>query len=437
MEPLTRQTWRGRIKVASMAATQESSPGETVADDTLPGYAVFDDFRYSQRIAVMVRWVILGAWLFLLNYRNPDVAQLVILNGLGIALAALNGYVHWRIWKGRPVSRRYVLALSAMDLTVITVGIAVTTRFANTYFVFYYPALLGIPLVFSSRRLSFLATGIAATAYAAISIFLEPGVDVSNREEAVLITRIVIMFGVVMAANLLARIERTMRREAVAAERERSQENLELQKKAQEAEIAALTERSRIAREIHDGVAQSIYMLSLNLETAADLAAKKYEDLPERLDSLVSLSKSTLLEVRHYIYDLKPYLDGEQSMDHMLENIIREFRTVARVDATLETKGKERHVPVPVATGLYRLTQEALANAFKHAGASKVSVGLEFLPDGLRLTVHDDGRGFNVAESTPGYGLTNMRQRAEELGGSQTMESAPGQGTRISIWLPT
>jgi len=323
-----------------------------------------------------------------------------------------------------------------MDLVVITVGIAATTGFANTYFVFYYPALLGIPLVFSSRRLSFLVTGVVAIAYAAISIFLEPGVDVDEREEAVLITRIVIMFGVVMAANLLARIERTMRREAVAAERERSHENLELQKKAQAAEIAALTERGRIAREIHDGVAQSIYMLSLNLETAVELAAKKHEDLPKRLDSLVSLSKSTLLEVRHYIYDLKPYLEGEQSMEHMLENIIREFRTVAGVDTTLETRGEERHVPISVATALYRLTQEALANAFKHAGASKVNVGLEFLPDGLRLTVHDDGRGFNVKESIPGHGLTNMRQRAEELEGKYTIESTPGQGTHVSVWLP-
>ena len=420
-----------------MASAQEANPETTAADSALPGYAVFDDFRYSQRIAVIVRWVILGAWLFLLNYRNSDVSQLVTLNSLGAALAALNGYVHWRVWKRRPVPRGYVLALSAMDLSVITIGIAVTTGFANTYFVFYYPALLGIPLVFSSRRLSFLAVGIVATAYAAISIFLEPGVDVDNREEAVLITRIIIMFGVVMAANLLARIERTMRREAVEAERERSRENLELQKKAQQAEIAALTERSRIAREIHDGVAQSIYMLSLNLETAADLAAKKREDLPERLDSLVSLSKSTLLEVRHYIYDLKPYLDGDRSMASMLENIIREFRTVARVDAALETKGQERHVPIATATALYRLTQEALANAFKHAGASNVRVELEFLPDGLQLTVDDDGRGFTMAESMPGYGLTNMRQRAEELGGTHTMESASGQGTRISIWLPT
>jgi signal transduction histidine kinase len=419
-----------------MTVVQESSPEKPVAAEKLPDYAVFDDFRYSQRIAVTVRWVILGAWLFLLNYRNPDISQLVTLNGLGMTLAVLNGYVHWRIWRGRPVSRGYVLALSSMDLVVITVGIAATTGFANTYFVFYYPALLGIPLVFSSRRLSFLVTGVVAIAYAAISIFLEPGVDVDEREEAVLITRIVIMFGVVMAANLLARIERTMRREAVAAERERSHENLELQKKAQAAEIAALTERGRIAREIHDGVAQSIYMLSLNLETAVELAAKKHEDLPKRLDSLVSLSKSTLLEVRHYIYDLKPYLEGEQSMEHMLENIIREFRTVAGVDTTLETRGEERHVPISVATALYRLTQEALANAFKHAGASKVNVGLEFLPDGLRLTVHDDGRGFNVKESIPGHGLTNMRQRAEELEGKYTIESTPGQGTHVSVWLP-
>ena len=269
-----------------------------------PNYAVFDDYRYSQRIAVVVRWFVVATWLLLINYRS-DVggATLLILNGMGAALTVLNGYVQWRIWRGRPITRRYVLALSLTDLTIITAAIGLTTRFHNTFFPFYYPALLGVAVVFSSRRLSFaIVTAVAAT-YATLSLALEPGVSFDDAEERILVVRIVSMFAVVVAANLMSRIERTRRWEAVEAERVQSARNLELQRRAQEAELASQLERHRIAREIHDGIAQSIYALGLNLETCADLAERDNSPLREQLQRLVPLAKKTLLETRHYIYD--------------------------------------------------------------------------------------------------------------------------------------
>ena len=203
----------------------------------------------------------------------------------------------------------------------------------------------------------------------------------------------------------------------------------------QKAELAAQEERSRISREIHDGIAQSIYMLSLHLETCADLALQQRQDLTERLEKLVPLSKEILLEVRHYIFDLKPYLAGEKSVVSMIEDQVREFNRVTGVAATLDTAGEERQVPVPAATCLYRVTQEALANAFKYAQASQVGVRLEFLPGEVQLTVRDDGRGFDPATAVSGHGLGNMRQRAEELGGTFSLHSAPGAGTQIVIRL--
>ena len=386
---------------------------------------------------MVVRWFLLSIWLVLLNYRS-DYGALTLgsLNAMGVALAVLNGYVHWCIWEGRPITRPYVLALSAMDLTIITAGIGVTSRIDNTVFVFYYPALLGLALVFPSRRLSFSVVTLVAIAYAALSITLEPGVSYAANEEKVMIVRITTMFAVVAAGNLLARIEITRRREAVAAEQQKSEENLELQRKAQQAELAAVEERSRIAREIHDGIAQSIYKLSLNLETSAELARQQQEGLKERLDGLVNLSKETLLEVRHYIFDLKPYLAGEKGVASMVENQVREFNTVAGVPTTVETRGEAHQVPVPVATTLYRVTQEALANAFKHARASEVKVLLEFASDGVQLTVQDNGRGFEATSSTSGHGLQNMRQRADELGGTFRLHSSPGEGTQVVLWLP-
>ena len=205
----------------------------------------------------------------------------------------------------------------------------------------------------------------------------------------------------------------------------------------QKAEFAAEEERGRMAREIHDGIAQSIYMLSLHLETCAELARDNRHDLRERLEKLVALSKETLLEVRHYIFDFRPYLAGEKGVVEMLESQVREFNSIAGVSATVDTRQEEHRVSVPVAACLYRVTQEALANAFKHAAASEVRVILEFPEDGVQLTVEDDGLGFDVAATDRGYGLPNMRQRAEELGGTFSVESKPGAGTRVAIRVPS
>ena len=400
-------------------------------------YAVFDDYRYSQRIAVVVRWFLLIAWLFLVNYRSElGLTTLLILNAMGLALSALNGYMHWRIWVGRPITKRYVLALSLMDLAIITAGIGVTTRFGNTFFPFYYPALLGFSLVFSSRRLSFAVVTVVAIAYATMSVILEPGVSYAAGEERVLIVRIASMFAVVAAANLMTRIERTRRREAVEAERVQAHRNLELQRQAQEAELAAQAERHRIAREIHDGIAQSIYALSLNLETCADLAEREKGPLRDQLQRLVPLAKKTLLETRHYIYDLKPLLSGEGDLMAMAENQVQEFRKVSGVQVQFSVDGEPCELLVAVASGLYRILQESLANVLKHANAHTVKVRLAFEPGEVRLSVEDDGVGADMDGVKPGYGLDNMRQRAEELGGSFVINSAPGQGTGVRVTLP-
>ena len=124
----------------------------------------------------------------------------------------------------------------------------------------------------------------------------------------------------------------------MAAEQQRAQENLELQRRTQEAELAAVEERGRIAREIHDGVAQSIYMLSLQLETCADLAEQQRPGLSDRLEQLVALSRQSLLEVRHYVFDLKPYLAGEKSAAGIVESQVREFGSVAGVEAEVEVE---------------------------------------------------------------------------------------------------
>ena len=131
----------------------------------VPSYAVFDDHTYSQRIAVMVRWFLLATFMFLIHYRKSETDLLLYsYTAMSVVLGILNGYVHWRIRKGRPITMGYVLLLSAMDLTVITSAIGLGSRFGNTFFVFYYPALLGVTLIFR-RRISFVVVAAVAGIY--------------------------------------------------------------------------------------------------------------------------------------------------------------------------------------------------------------------------------------------------------------------------------
>jgi signal transduction histidine kinase len=198
--------------------------------------------------------------------------------------------------------------------------------------------------------------------------------------------------------------------------------------------LAAAQELSRIAREIHDGVAQSIYMLSLNLEAAADAASGEPE-AGDRLRRLVGLAKQTLLEVRHYIFDLKPLLDGEAGIAAALRNQAREFTAVSGLPVTVEVIGDERPLAAAGSAALFRIAQEALANVYRHAGASSASLRLEFRADAVVLEVRDDGAGLPAAVAH-GRGLRNMEQRARDLWGTLVVERAAEGGTVVRAVLP-
>lgn len=240
----------------------------------------------------------------------------------------------------------------------------------------------------------------------------------------------------------------------------------------QTAELAAAAERSRIAREIHDGVAQLIYMLSLNSETCAALVervadsseedAQALAPVSERLEKLVMLSKQALWETRHYMFSLKPLILGTTTLTQMLNNQLREFEAISGLSTHLEVVGNEempnggqqeaRRI-AQVGTAVFRITQEALSNAYKHAGASEISVYLRHRPGGIEVEISDDGKGLQAATQSDdpganstdgtrpmpiysGHGMRGMRERAEELGG--TFEVWPGatHGTHVMVRIP-
>lgn len=200
--------------------------------------------------------------------------------------------------------------------------------------------------------------------------------------------------------------------------------------------LVAAEERARIAREIHDGIAQSIYMLSLQLDRLADQAPAGTE-LATRLASLTALSKEALVDVRQYIFDVKPLLTGERTLAETMDRQATEFSTVAEVPVTVQVKGVEPAMTVPLRTALYRVGQEGLANAVRHSHASEIELRLEFEDDRVRLEISDDGVGFDPPpRSHSGHGLGNIRERVEELGGTCQVRSGPTAGTTIRVEVP-
>jgi len=199
---------------------------------------------------------------------------------------------------------------------------------------------------------------------------------------------------------------------------------------------AALEERQRLARELHDSVSQALFGIGLGARTARTLIDRDPAKAAEPLDYVVSLAEAGLTEMRALIFELRPDALETEGLVGLLEHQAAALRTrhALRVETTF---GPEPVVSLAVKEMLYRIAQEALHNTTKHAQASSVTVLMREEPDGILLEVADDGVGFDPAGSFPGHlGLRSMRERASRLGASVEVESAPGRGTRTRVLAP-
>ena len=364
----------------------------------------------------------LAAWFAQLNYRPNFADPNYATNTLFAILAlALNAYVHYRILSNRPTTWHWAFALSAMDTAMLTAGLANSGGFSNSFFTLYYPGLAMFAVVFTSFRLSFIWVTMVAALYAAVSLVIEPGVDFEIKEEKVLFTRIVVMYGVVAAVNLVSRFERIRRREAVERERELQRERIEL------------------SQSIHDTIAQSAYMIGLGVETAMELAGaqegKDRDKLLAKLSATHALSKSTMWELRHPI-DAGPIFEG-RGLRWVLRSHASTFAKITSIPAELVQSGRE--VPLSTVTRrlLFSIAHNAMTNAFRHADAGKVIISLNFGDDDLRMSVSDDGIGLPEDYEDQGHGFRNMRADAERMGGR--LEVGPGEsgrGTTVTCAIP-
>jgi signal transduction histidine kinase len=330
-----------------------------------------------------------------------------------------------------------VIVLGLVDVAAVLAVLYFSGGWRTPYYHYAVASLMVPAFLLGWRRTGLLLAGFFA-AYFAVLATAGQGTDGPWLHEdrsslaGILITPLLVAVVVRYLSSLTRRLSEQREQARRALE-----ENVRLQKEREE--LAALEERSRIAREIHDGIAQSIYMLSLNLEKAADVASED-QKLGPRLKGLVALAKEALLEVRHYIFDLKPLLSGDAGLTSTIQGQIREFSTVSGLPVKLRVEGEEWRVPIAVGSSLYRIAQEALANVYRHADASAIDVHLTFCSDSVSLEIRDNGRGFAVDSVRPassgGRGLGNMYQRTSEVGGQLNVTSVPGKGTTVRVTVP-
>ncbi|WP_026370410.1 ATP-binding protein [Kallotenue papyrolyticum] len=208
--------------------------------------------------------------------------------------------------------------------------------------------------------------------------------------------------------------------------------------------IAALTtaqeaERGRLARELHDDTVQRLVALGQGVERAQRLLTRDVAAAHERLNALRAEITALVQAVRAMIGDLRPPALEELGLLPAIELLIR--RNAESIPAiTITTAGQPRRLEPQSELALFRIVQEALRNAQQHAQASQVTIALHYGPDSLEAIIADDGRGFKppaTGEAARGhFGLLSMQERAQLAGGSLTIESAPGQGTRLTVRLP-
>lgn len=246
----------------------------------------------------------------------------------------------------------------------------------------------------------------------------------------IVITVLVLLFiGIVMSYFISSIAAQSLERQRLLDEL--TQTRASLLKAEREAGI--LAERQRLSRDIHDTLAQHFTSILMHLSAA------RLGDSAETETHLLQVEQAArdgLDESRRIIGDMRPRQLEDATLVESIEGVAARWSAENRVHVETTVTGTPQSLDDSIETALLRITQEALHNIKKHAKAQHVNITLSFMPDLLALDIADNGKGFNTAHNGRGYGLKTMRERAEELGGTLTIESELGQGTAVAVSLP-
>jgi len=394
------------------------------------------DPDHWNRIWVLLVYPLLAALSVIAVVRATDGTHRGILIALSLLLAAWHAWfilAHQRWWE-RALLPMAVYFLGVVALLALLVSYDGVLRFAVVGFVpmafvalpgrWAYPGVLVLSLLMVENGLAGLWRG----------EFTASGL--------VFVVVVTIVIGVI--GGMMRVIEReAIRGNRINAElRAMAEENLALHERlverARHAGVAA--ERARLARDMHDTVAQGLTGIVTQLETA-EVESTLDESTRRRLEIVRQLARDNLVEVRRTVEALRPAALEDADLADALAAEVAAWRRRNDIAADFTVTGTPGFADADVAEAVLRAAQEALSNVARHAEATRVGVTLSYLGDAadeddlVVLDVRDDGVGFVVGER-PGFGLIGMRQRVEPLGGRVDVESTPGTGTAISVSLP-
>jgi PAS domain S-box-containing protein len=209
------------------------------------------------------------------------------------------------------------------------------------------------------------------------------------------------------------------------------------QLEAQARRSSILEERSRMARDIHDTMAQGFTGIVLNLEAAEEASADLSEEVRNRITRARNVARQNLEEVRRSVLMLSASAAVEEDLACAIRKSVKNVRSNTKVRVEFSMRGTPRRLGASLKENLLRIVQQAMDNTLQHAQASRIRVDLAFADKDVRLHIGDDGQGF-VSSERPrrGFGIIGMRERAGEVGGKVEIRSQPGKGTHVTIKVP-
>jgi PAS domain S-box-containing protein len=200
---------------------------------------------------------------------------------------------------------------------------------------------------------------------------------------------------------------------------------------------AVVAERNRMARDIHDTLAQGFTGVIVQLEAAADATSRELPaEAARHAERALTLARESLREARRSVRALRPQDIVDRGFAAAVEALVRKMTAGTPVVAAFAIAGKPRTLRAEYEDNLLRVTQEVLTNVLRHSGATRFDARVTYLRDGVSLDLRDNGCGFDRAKPFEGFGLLGMRERVESMQGSLTLRSAPGTGTTVLISVP-
>jgi signal transduction histidine kinase len=380
--------------------------------------------------AIFYAAVIVSTWLMLLDDdRKAPVWVLLLLTGILLL---------WH-WGGLKLASRksddsnnHAIVRFIVIIGVIVLWFALVNMSPAYYFTLF--GLFGQVFLHLPLRYGVIAV-LILTGFIIYEQLADAGATFSLTNPIIWVFLFTALGAIILGVWITAIIGQSTRRRQLIEQLEATQAELA----AAERRAGILEERQRLARDIHDTLAQGFTSIVMHLEAADQALPDDLDTLKKHLDRARGTARTSLEQARRVVNALRPHSLDQRSLPDAIERTAIRWQEETGILLTTTTTGDPIPLHPDIEVTLLRATQEALANIRKHAQATAVQLTLSYIDNVVVLDVHDNGVAFAGAAESPlsgGYGLQAMRERAEQCGGSVTLESEPGEGTTVVVSIP-